>query len=137
MTKTPTRLSSVEREAIIACLVVGLAGVAICVLDLTGGLPRSMVEAWDGAPWIAFAMAVLVVNVDAMLVVGSRGARWVASLGRALLGVLLVLFLGAALIAGWLALGPVSAQVPMALGVMAMAQWFCLRAVTDRLSESP
>ena len=133
----PARLSSVDWEALIACLAIGLAGVAICILNLTGGLPPSMLEAWDGAPWIAFAIAVLIVNVDAMLVIGSRGIRWVAVLGRVVLGALLVLFTGFGLIMAWLALGPVSAQVPIAFGVMAIAQWFCLRAVNSRLSGLP
>ena len=127
-----------ERRALLGCLSVGLLAVALGVVSLVGQLPPLMLDVWSGAEfWKAAGFLAL----DAILVFASgRLPRAVAGVAFLAIAALLVSAAGFGLYTSFWAFGtgePYSKidgiQVLVGFGLFCAVQWFCLKAVIERL----
>jgi hypothetical protein len=137
----PAARSDAEKLALWLCLFVGVLAILLAVVSVAWG-PVRWLSFLGGRRGNGFWTAAILLAVDALLVLAAgRGSRAVAIAAAGLFGVLLVLMAGAATIGAWMGYGLSGGEMPIpylvewvaAFGLMAAVQWFCLRALRDRI----
>jgi hypothetical protein len=133
--------TAAEKRALLLCLSAGLAAIALGVISIAGDQPPWLNAGAWGRRGRDFWRAALILSLDVILVlVGCRGPRKVAIVVIAVLGSFLVLLAGWGLLVGCIVAvheeKGIGLQYLMGLGLIGAVQWYCLRAVIDRLKES-